>query len=324
MRQEIIDAYLGGASIREVAALTGTHEWKVRDVLVQAGVPRRRKALSAQQVDALIDDYADGLLISALAAKYGVDEAAVCYHCRKRGIKRRGRTGAPAKYTGNETHLVCARCRQRLPVTAFGGTSNPRSRRPGAQVCFACSRLRRKLRAYSLPAEEYARLTSAPTCDICCGDFGKRGPFIDHDHRTGQLRGVLCEACNSGLGFFRDDAVLLSFAAEYLATDLRLPAPAPRCRPADAAAYHRRRTYGLEDNQWRWLATVARERCMVCGRGWQSVGNGHPCVDHDHATGRVRGVLCFSCNMALGKLRDDASVVRRAIAYLEAAHAKDC
>lgn len=40
-------------------------------------------------------------------------------------------------------------------------------------------------------------------------------------------------------------------------------------------------------------------------------------VDHDHETGKVRGVLCFNCNSALGKLRDSPDVLRRAIAYVE-------
>ncbi|MGV5033770.1 endonuclease VII domain-containing protein [Streptomyces sp. NRAIS4] len=40
-------------------------------------------------------------------------------------------------------------------------------------------------------------------------------------------------------------------------------------------------------------------------------------VDHCHKTGRVRGVLCFNCNSAIGKLGDNPDAVRRAAAYLE-------
>ncbi|WP_354603289.1 endonuclease domain-containing protein [Streptomyces panacea] len=38
-------------------------------------------------------------------------------------------------------------------------------------------------------------------------------------------------------------------------------------------------------------------------------------MDHCHETGRVRGVLCFNCNSAIGKLGDDPDTLRRAIAY---------
>ncbi|MFF3908865.1 endonuclease VII domain-containing protein [Streptomyces sp. NPDC001848] len=40
-------------------------------------------------------------------------------------------------------------------------------------------------------------------------------------------------------------------------------------------------------------------------------------VDHCHKTGKVRGVLCFNCNSAIGKLDDDPDIGRRAVAYLE-------
>ncbi|MEU5809887.1 endonuclease VII domain-containing protein [Streptomyces sp. NPDC047718] len=51
--------------------------------------------------------------------------------------------------------------------------------------------------------------------------------------------------------------------------------------------------------------------CVICQEGPAE----H--VDHDHQTGRVRGVLCFACNSALGKLKDRPDVMRRAAAYVE-------
>ncbi len=40
-------------------------------------------------------------------------------------------------------------------------------------------------------------------------------------------------------------------------------------------------------------------------------------IDHDHSSGKIRGLLCHNCNMALGLLRDDASLLRRAADYLD-------
>lgn len=65
-------------------------------------------------------------------------------------------------------------------------------------------------------------------------------------------------------------------------------------------------------------ARVRREHsgcCDCCGRD-KSGGNGWA-VDHDHTTGRVRGVLCNWCNTAIGRLGDTLEGVLKAVRYLE-------
>jgi len=52
-------------------------------------------------------------------------------------------------------------------------------------------------------------------CLICLNDLGDR-PHVDHDHETGEVRGILCFNCNGGLGQFQDEPFLLKRAAGYL------------------------------------------------------------------------------------------------------------
>jgi 5-methylcytosine-specific restriction endonuclease McrA len=77
--------------------------------------------------------------------------------------------------------------------------------------------------------------------------------------------------------------------------------------------YHLRRRYGIGAAEV--AAMLARQSgcCAVCLRPL-SVKNCH--VDHDHVTGRVRGILCFNCNGGLGQFRDDIRLLRRAARYL--------
>lgn len=57
-------------------------------------------------------------------------------------------------------------------------------------------------------------------CAICTTFMAK--PHLDHCHRTGEIRGLLCGRCNAGLGFFRDNPFALTQAIGYLAKNNEL------------------------------------------------------------------------------------------------------
>ena len=63
--------------------------------------------------------------------------------------------------------------------------------------------------------EEYDRKVSAcnSMCSVC-GEIAKL--VVDHCHKTGIIRGLLCDKCNVGLGCFKDDIKILEQALEYL------------------------------------------------------------------------------------------------------------
>lgn len=66
------------------------------------------------------------------------------------------------------------------------------------------------------------------------------------------------------------------------------------------------------------MLTEQEEKCRVCKTEFDLEDqNRKPHVDHCHNTGRVRGILCFTCNTAIGKMKDDPELLRRAADYLE-------
>ena len=76
-----------------------------------------------------------------------------------------------------------------------------------------------KLAKYNLTLQDYdqVRKKQKNKCAICGGVNGReRRLCIDHNHKTNQLRGLLCDKCNVGLGCFNDDLFLLNKALQYL------------------------------------------------------------------------------------------------------------
>lgn len=78
--------------------------------------------------------------------------------------------------------------------------------------------------------------------------------------------------------------------------------------------------YGVTEAQYLRMFTAQDGRCKLCGRREEARVEGgkiHSLViDHDHRTGKVRGLLCRWCNAGLGLFDDDPKRMRKAAAYL--------
>ena len=83
------------------------------------------------------------------------------------------------------------------------------------------------------------------------------------------------------------------------------------CRSEQSKRYYRKKTYGLTPEEAAELIASQGGKCGIC------LVRVARHIDHDHETGQVRGALCFSCNAALGNLKDSPALLRRAAAYLE-------
>lgn len=77
-----------------------------------------------------------------------------------------------------------------------------------------------------------------------------------------------------------------------------------------------RRLYGVEPEDVERLLREQKGACAICRQPFKNSKATH--VDHDHKTGKVRGVLCSECNQGIGKLGDTAESVMRAAEYLVA------
>jgi hypothetical protein len=71
--------------------------------------------------------------------------------------------------------------------------------------------------------------------------------------------------------------------------------------------------YGLSSEKYNILLDSQFGKCAICGN---DNGGKYLHVDHDHVTGKVRGLLCSECNHGLGNFRDDSELIKKAELYL--------
>lgn len=169
------------------------------------------------------------------------------------------------------------------------------------------------LRQYGITLQDFILLEKKQggCCAICRATKpGGVGTWhVDHNHKTGEIRELLCHHCNLGLGNFKDDAALLRIASEYVKT-------AFTGLLSSGKKGGRSYAHGITEDQFDSILLSQKKRCKICRRKnrdsldrWK--------VDHDHVTLVIRGILCTSCNFGISKFKDNPSLLAKAAKYID-------
>ena len=124
------------------------------------------------------------------------------------------------KAAGKSTCFVCGQIKS---LTAFGKTKHNKSGHHGTcKICRALSDKNTKLKvAYGIDLDIFQNMFTKQgnKCAICFTTlFDKFRPSVDHCHKTGKIRGLLCNNCNRAIGLLKDDIGILYAAIRYLKT----------------------------------------------------------------------------------------------------------
>ena len=83
---------------------------------------------------------------------------------------------------------------------------------------------------------------------------------------------------------------------------------------------HLQKKFSISLAEYGEMLVAQGGKCAICNQPEMQLRNGTKkslAVDHDHATGKIRGLLCTGCNQGIGKLKDDRNVLLSAIQYLD-------
>lgn len=183
----------------------------------------------------------------------------------------------------------CGRHYRRWRQSGDPEGSGPRPALPGERTC-SISGCPRPMQARGWCKMHWTRWRRT-------GDPGKR-----LGERPGAEEDRQCLTCNE------------TKSPENFALDTRYPSKRVskcfQCQKKYQRAYGLARRYGLSMEEYSALESAGGGRCATCD------SPGPLCVDHDHSTGRVRGLLCQNCNKALGHAKDNPDILKRLIEYL--------
>lgn len=84
-----------------------------------------------------------------------------------------------------------------------------------------------------------------------------------------------------------------------------------RNNPRNMKSIYLRKSFGIDIDKYEEMFESQNGLCLICGQSKKLS------VDHNHTTGKVRGLLCSTCNAGIGMLKDDIFLVEKALAYLK-------
>lgn len=181
-------------------------------------------------------------------------------------------------------------------------------------------------RGHEMSGDNMTRNAGVPVCRLCRNIRAKeRNHRISHNITNHQR--AKAEQCKRGHKFTPENT--------YLHAGRRICRTCKRDYKRHAVktgAQFIRKEYrasnlkrkGVTEQQYGALLTAQGGACAICRRTKPRSDQKNFAIDHCHATGVVRGLLCSRCNMALGLLDDSQEMLSRSAAYLTNPPAKEC
>lgn len=81
--------------------------------------------------------------------------------------------------------------------------------------------------------------------------------------------------------------------------------------------YKRKYEFNITKEEYYKILLKQNNSCAICKKTHDSDSHKRMHIDHNHVSKKIRGLLCFTCNVGLGLFKDNITVIKNAIEYLE-------
>ena len=107
--------------------------------------------------------------------------------------------------------------------------------------------------------------------------------------------------------------------AKYQSSDkwkLIKSTPEYQARQIERKFNNRMKRYGITEEYYNQMLQEQNNSCYLCTKPFDDTYSNKACIDHNHATGKVRHLLCRICNLMVGHCKDNIEIVSNSIEYL--------
>lgn len=224
---------------------------------------------------------------------------------------------------------VCSKCGKEYSIEDYLLRGNG-NRRTECKFChneYQRMRYLEKQGKFKRDVRREVRESDPKKC-IKCGETKPLSEFTFHNRNKGQHRNFCHDCEKEWIRKYHQSPQGKKKRKEWVGENKERIEEYKRLYRDDAIkkerskVYHRARllkeSFNMTVDDYMVMYENQSGRCAICGS--ETANNGKRknfCVDHDHETGKVRGLLCHNCNVSVGLMKESPSLLRKAADYLD-------
>jgi hypothetical protein len=223
---------------------------------------------------------------------------------------------------------VCNKCGVEREISVFPVRKESGKSRPSCNLCWNIYQRERYLEKHGKhkrTVREKIRESDPKQC-IKCGEVKPLNEFTFHNRNKGQHRNFCHDCEKEWISKYHKTPHGKQKRKEWVENNKEKILEYKKLYKHDALkqarlkVYHRTRwllvNFNMTVNDYMTMYEQQDGKCAICGTNEMNGKRKNFCIDHNHTTGKVRGLLCHNCNVSVGLMKESPELFNKAATYL--------